>query len=147
VTGIAQFILRLKPTFRFSIYGAFAVLFLSGASWLVADWQKNNYSDEIWQQTAAYLLSVHGGAAMVALLLLGALIPVHVLRSWRGGNNLVTGSVMVMLNTLLVVTAFGLYYLGSETVRPWMSWTHIVVGFSVPVFLAAHILLGRRRLK
>jgi hypothetical protein len=51
-----------------------------------------------------------------------------------------------MLNTLLVVTAFGLYYLGSETVRPWMSWTHIVVGFSVPVFLALHILLGRRRL-
>jgi cytochrome c biogenesis protein CcdA len=125
---------------------AFAVLFLTGAGWLVADWQKNFSSEESWQQTAAYLLMVHGGAAMMTLLLLGALIPVHVLRSWRNGKNLVSGSVMITLNALLVVTAFGLYYLGSETVRPWMSWIHIAVGFSVPVLFAFHILLGRRRL-
>jgi hypothetical protein len=51
---------------------------------------------------------------------------------------------MITLNTLLIVTAFGLDYLGSETVRPWMSWRHIVVGFSV--LFALHIFLGRRRL-
>ena len=124
---------------------AFAVLFLTGAGWLVADWQKNISSDEIWQQTAAYLLMAHGGTAMVTLLLLGALIPVHMVRSWRSGSNLVTGSVMVTLNTLLVVTAFGLYYLGSETVRPWMSWIHIVAGFCVPVSFTLHVFLGRRR--
>src|SRR6266478_5490155 len=114
--------------------------------WLVADWQKNTSSDEMWQQTAAYLLTVHGGAAMATLLLLGALIPVHVQRSWRSGENLISGSVMVTLNMLLVVTAFGLYYLGAESVRPWMSSMHIVAGFSVPVLIALHILLGRRRL-
>jgi hypothetical protein len=27
---------------------------------------------------------------------------------------------------------------------PWMSWIHIVVGFSVPVLFALHIFLGRR---
>jgi cytochrome c biogenesis protein CcdA len=139
--------LRLKPSFRFAIYAAFAVLFLTGAGWLVADWRKNISDDDIWQQTAATLLMVHGGAAMVTLLLLGALIPVHVLRSWRSGNNLVSGSVMITLNTLLIVTAFGLYYLGSETVRPWMSWIHLVAGFSVPVLFAIHIFLGRRRSK
>ena len=138
--------MALKSSFRYSIYAAFAALFLTGAGWLVADWQKNISTDEIWQQTAAYLLMAHGGAAMVTLLLLGALIPVHMLRSWRSGNNLVTGSVMITLNTLLVVTAFGLYYLGSETVRPWMSWIHIVVGFSVPVMFVLHIFLGKRRL-
>jgi hypothetical protein len=137
--------LQLKSSFRFSIYAAFTVLFLTGAGWFVADWQKNVSIDEIWQQIAAYLLMVHGGAAMATLLLLGALIPVHILRSWRSGKNLVSGSAMVTLNTLLVLTAFGLYYLGSETVRPWMSWIHIVVGFSVPVMLALHIFLGRRR--
>lgn len=137
--------MRLKSSFRYSIYAAFAVLFLTGSGWLVVDWQKNISSDEIWQQTAAYLLMTHGGAAMVTLLLLGALIPVHMLRSWRSGNNLVTGSLMITLNTLLVVTAFGLYYLGSETGRPWMSWIHIVVGFCVPSLLALHVFLGRRR--
>lgn len=137
--------MRLKSSFRYSIYAAFAALFLTGAGWLVADWQKNISTDEIWQQTAAYLLMAHGGTAMVTLLLLGALIPVHVLRSWRSGNNLVTGSLMITLNTLLVVTAFGLYYLGSETVRPWMSWIHLVVGFCVPLLFTLHVFLGRRR--
>lgn len=124
-----------------------AVLFLTGAGWLVADWQKNIAGDEIWQQAAASLLMVHGGAAMVTLVLLGVLIPVHLLRAWPGGNNRISGSVMVALNTVLVVTAFGLYYLGSETVRPWMSWIHIIIGFSLPVLLALHIFLGRRRSK
>ena len=32
----------------------------------------------------------------------------------------------------------------SETVRPWMSWIHIAVGFSVPVLFALHIFLERR---
>jgi hypothetical protein len=147
LTGITQCILRLKSSFRYSIYAAFAVLFLTGSGWLVADWQKNISSDEIWQQTVAYLLMAHGGAAMVTLLLLGALIPVHVLRSWRSGKNLITGSVMITLNTLLIVTAFGLYYLGSETERPWMSWIHTVVGFSVPALFVLHIFLGGRRFR
>ena len=136
--------MRLKSSLRYSVYAAFAALFLTGAGWLVADWEKNFSSDEVWQQTAANLLMVHGGAAMMTLLLLGALIPLHVQRSWRSGKNLVSGSLMVTLNTLLVVTAFGLYYLGSEAVRPWMSWIHIVAGFSVPALFALHIFLGRR---
>ena len=137
--------MRLRSSFRYSIYAAFAALFLTGACWLVADWQKNISSDDIWQQAAAYLLMAHGGTAMVTLLLLGALIPVHMLRSWRSGNNLVTGSMMIRLNTLLVVTAFGLYYLGSEIVRPWMSWIHVVAGFCVPVLFTLHVFLGRQR--
>jgi heme A synthase len=136
--------LRLKPSFRFSIYAAFTVLFLTGAGWLVADWQKDISGDEIWQQTAAFLLMVHGGGAMVTLLLLGELIPTHIRRAWRTKKNRVSGSVVVTLNALLIVTAFGLYYLGSETVRPWMSWIHIAAGFSLALLIPAHIFLGRR---
>jgi hypothetical protein len=136
--------LRLKPSFRFAIYAAFGVLFLTGAGWLVADWQKDISTDEIWQQSVAYLLMVHGGAAMMTLLLLGALIPVHVMRAWRTRKNRVSGSAMVTFNAVLIVTAFGLYYLGSETVRPWMSWIHIGAGFSVALWLPVHIFLGRR---
>lgn len=84
---------------------------------------------------------------MVTLLLLGALIPMHVLRIWRSGKNRVSGSVMVTLNAVLIVTAFGLYYLGSETVRPWMSWIHIAVGFFLISLFPVHIFLGRRELR
>jgi cytochrome c biogenesis protein CcdA len=136
--------LRLNPSFRRSIYAAFAALFLTGAAWLVADRQKDISPDEIWQQLAATMLMVHGGAAMITLLLLGALIPLHLLRSWRAGKNRISGSVMATLNAVLIVTAFGLYYLGSEVVRPWMSWIHIAAGISLSPFLPLHIFWGRR---
>ncbi len=138
--------MRLKRPFRYSIYAAFAVLTLTGAGWLVADWQKNIAGDEIWQQTAATMLMVHGGAAMLALLLLGALIPVHLLRAWRSRKNRISGSIMATFNAVLIVTAFGLYYLGSEEVRPWTSWIHLTAGFALSLMLPLHIWLGRREL-
>ena len=139
--------MRLKPSFRFAIYAAFAVLLLTGVGWLLADWQKDISGDEFWQQSVAYLLMVHGGTAMVTLLLLGALIPVHIMRAWRSRKNRISGSVMVTFNAALIATAFGLYYLGSETLRPWMSWIHIAAGFSLSLWLPVHIFLGRRALR
>ncbi|WGR99519.1 hypothetical protein MTX26_01185 [Bradyrhizobium sp. ISRA443] len=138
--------MRLKRPFRYSIYAAFVVLLLTGAGWLVADWQKNIASDEIWQQAAATMLMVHGGVAMLALLLVGALIPVHLLRAWRSRKNRISGSIMAAFNAVLIVTAFGLYYLGSEEVRPWISWIHLTAGFALSLMLPLHIWLGRREL-
>ena len=135
--------MRLKSSFRYAIYAAFAVLFLTGAGWFVADWNKD--SDEIWQQLAANMLMVHGGAAMLTLMALGALIPLHFLRAFRLGKNLVSGSIMAAFNAVLIITAFGLYYLGSEAVRPWLSWIHITAGVGVLMMFPIHILLGRRR--
>ncbi|WP_051310755.1 hypothetical protein [Bradyrhizobium sp. Cp5.3] len=136
--------MRLSTSFRYSLYAAFAALVLTGAGWLVADWRKDIAGDEVWQQVAANMLMVHGGIAMLALLLVGALVPVHLRRSWRSGKNLVSGSVMATFNAVLIVTAFGLYYLGSEAVRPWMSWIHLGVGFSLALMFPLHIWLGRR---
>ncbi len=134
--------MRLKPAFRFALYAAFAVLFVSGATWLVADrWKETS---ELAQEAAADLLMVHGGAAMVALLLLGALVPLHVQRGWRAARNRIAGVVMVTFNAVLVVTALGLYYAGSETLRPWMSDVHLWVGLAFPLLLLIHVVLGRR---
>jgi len=133
---------RLKTTFRYWIYAVFSVLLATGAAWLVADWQKD--ADEAWQQASASLLMIHGGAAMLALMALGALVPLHLLRAWHARKNLVSGITVAAVNAMLIVTAFGLYYLGSETVRPWMSWIHIGAGFFLALMLPLHILLGRR---
>jgi uncharacterized membrane protein YbjE (DUF340 family) len=134
--------LRIDPQFRWAIYIAFAVLFLTGAVWLIADALKE--SDEIWQQTAANLLMVHGGAAMLALMLLGALVPLHLRRAWRAGKNRITGTVMATFNVVLIVTAFGLYYAGSDVVRPWISRLHYGFGLALPVLFFLHVVCGRR---
>jgi len=136
--------LRLDPRFRFTLFVAFSVLFVTGAGWLVADRLKDAASGEAWQMIAAYLLMLHGGAAMATLLLLGALVPLHIQRAWRSRRNWITGTTMVAFNALLILTAFGLYYLGSDTFRRWTSNLHIVIGLGLPVLFLVHILIGRR---
>lgn len=126
------------------IYVAFAVLILTGIGWLIADQRKDTANAELWQGVAATLLMLHGGGAMLTLLLLGALVPLHVQRAWRARKNRTTGATMVTFNVLLVVTAFGLYYAGSDNIRPWISYLHIVVGAILPVLFVIHVLLGRQ---
>ncbi len=137
--------LRLSPAFRYSLYAVFAALFLSGAAWFVADRLKDTADGEFWQQTAATLLMIHGGGAMVTLLLLGALVPIYLRYGWRRRTNLATGIAMAAVCAILIVTAFGLYYLGSETVRPVMSNVHLWLGLASPVLLVGHIWWGRGR--
>jgi hypothetical protein len=136
--------LRLDDRVRRGLYGVFSVLFLTGVVWLVADALKDSPSGEFWQGISASVLMIHGGVAMVALVLLGALIPIHVLRGWRSRRNRVAGAAMVAANVLFVATAFGLYYAGSDTWRPWLSDVHIAVGLAFPVLIVIHVWTGRR---
>src|SRR5262249_24036310 len=142
-TGGMRFALRLESRFRFALYSAFALLVLTGAVWLVADQLKDSES-ELWQRVASSMLMVHGGTAMVTLLLLGALFPVHIRLGWRSKRNRLTGPAMVTFNAMLIVTAFGLYYSGSDIVRPWMSDIHLGLGVALPALFVLHVLLGRR---
>src|SRR5262249_35784858 len=136
--------LPLDPRFRLALYGAFAVLVLTGAAWLVADSLKNSPEGETWQWISASLLMVHGGVAMVALVLLGALLPVHVRLGWRNRRNRITGPTMIVLTAVRITTAVGLYYSGSASRRPWTSNIHIAVGFALPAMTLVHVLRGRR---
>jgi cytochrome c biogenesis protein CcdA len=114
--------LQLDRRLRWSLYAAFALLFATGAAWLLADQLKDSADGEFWQATIANVLMVHGGAAMLTLLLLGALFPIHIVRAWRGRLNRVSGSIMVVCNAVLILTA-------------------------LPVLIAFHIWLGRRQSK
>jgi hypothetical protein len=138
------FALRLSPAFRYAVYATFALLFLSGAVWLVADGLKDGANGELWQQVAASLLMTHGGSAMIALMMLGALIPVHMRFGWRARRNLATGIVMATVTAILVVTAFGLYYFGVEGARAVAGDLHTWLGVASPALLLAHIWWGRR---
>lgn len=121
-----------------------ALLFLTGTGWWIADRLKETAYSETSQSVAANLLMLHGGAAMIALLLFGAMFPIHIQQSWLRGKNRVMGSVLLATGAILIATAFGLYYAGSDIVRPWMSWIHLMIGLALPVLLLCHIASGRR---
>src|SRR5262249_48294869 len=120
-------------------------LFLSGILWVFADGLKDSTEGEMWQAISANLLMIHGGAGMLTPMPLGGLVPVPCFKAWGAREKRITGTCMAWLNGVLIVTAFGLYYLGSENLRPWLSNIHLAAGFALPIQLLIHIYLGRRR--
>jgi hypothetical protein len=136
--------LRLDRHFRRALYAAVATLFLTGIGWLFADQMKEGASGETWQAAAANLLMLHGGAAMLALMLFGALFVLHVQRAWRSRRNRLTGIAMLTVNGVLIATAFALYYAGSELLRPLASLAHIGFGLALPLLFVVHVVTGRR---
>jgi hypothetical protein len=135
--------LRLEPGFRFWTYAVFATLAATGAVWLIADLLKDP-EGEMWQMIAADMLMLHGMTAMIALVMIGAMIPLHIQRSWRAGKNRISGAVMIGTNAVLVATAWGLYYAGSDLLRTFAADVHIAIGLALPALAVGHMVLGRR---
>jgi hypothetical protein len=135
--------LRLESGLRFGTYAVVATLTATGVIWLIADMLKAS-EDELWQAVGANMLMLHGLAAMIALVLVGAMIPMHLRGFWRAGKNRISGAAMVGTNALLMITAWGLYYAGSDGLRAFVADVHIAVGIALPALVATHVTLGRR---
>ena len=127
------------------LYGVSALLFLSGAAWLVAHYffagagefgETRNASEPWW-------LRLHGAAAMAFLIAFGSLFPAHVVPAWRRLKNRRSGMMMIALVSVLVLTGYGLYYLGGERTRPWISLIHWTVGILCAGGLWAHVHWGK----
>lgn len=142
----------MKRNFRFSLlmngwfYSAFGVLFFSGVLWLaVRFWAgENTEFDGPFATLPSRLMRLHGAAAMVSLLVLGALIPTHMQRAWGEKRNHFTAIAMVALCGLMIISGYGLYYSGGERLRLWMSNIHSFSGCVLPFVLFWHVIQGRK---
>lgn len=115
----------------------------SGVAWTY--WTYLAGSPDDFETTAkAWVMKIHGAAAMAVLVLIGTLLSGHVRFAWRARRNRANGSVFLSVFAVLTVTGYGLYYAGGEMLREWTSWIHLVVGLALPILLLIHIFLGRR---
>ncbi len=138
--------LRLSPRLRNWTYGSFGVLFVSGAAWWILQrWGliETEFGPTI-HPAATWLLRLHGAAAMLGLIVLGVLLPLHMQRGWMDGENRPSGTGMVACCLVLTITGWLLYYAGHERIRALASHVHIWLGVALPAIIAAHIWLGRK---
>src|SRR5512144_3124359 len=110
--------MRLAPSLRRSFYAAAGVAMLSGIAWLLP------------RSSASLWLEIHGGAAMVVLVLLGSTVALHAPAGWRERQNRCSGLLLSALMAVLVLTGFLLYYLGGEGARSVASVVHWGVGLA-----------------
>ena len=92
------------------------------------------------------MLQIHGGAAMLTLVVLGALFG-HVQRGWKARQNRLSGSVLLGVNGLLALSGYGLYYASDEGLRDFLSQWHARIGLSVAGLLVLHVVTGRIQIR
>ena len=126
---------KLGRLHRLALYTTGTILVLTGVAWALLHY----LADESTAVPAnALLMKIHGAAAMLALLLLGALLP-HVAWGWRLAHNRASGMALLSLNGLLIVTGYLLYYAGGDALRQSASVIHLVLGAVLAVLLPIHL--------
>lgn len=130
---------RLSRPLKAVVYLAFGVLVLTGAVLMFPDYLPTS---DTWEKFPALSRKIHGGAAMLTLLVLGALTA-HVKRGWKAAQNRLSGVVLLALNGFLIATGYGLYYAAEEDFRTWLIRWHGWIGLGTVVLLPAHVVAGR----
>ena len=137
--------MRLAARHKQWIYWSAACLFATGALWLVFHYFVRVHGEfgETAHPLETWSLRLHGAAAMLCLVLVGTLLPIHVRRGWHQRRNLGPGLLLLLGAALLALTGYGLYYAGGEELRPVISIAHWVIGLAAPLLMIWHIRAGR----
>jgi hypothetical protein len=135
--------IRLSGRHKIAFYTIVGVVFASGAIWAWLHYFAHSENEFGASRTETWTLTVHGLFAAASLLLIGSLLPLHIKFAWRARRNRVNGVFFISIVMLLILTGYGLYYIGNERFRSWTSWIHLIVGIALPAFLIVHIWRGR----
>ena len=137
--------IRLSRRHEWFAYVTSALVFLTGAAWAWLHYLRVSPNEFGGRNPAeSWILKAHGAAAMLTLVLIGTLLPMHVKFAWRARRNLRTGLTLLNLFAFLVLTGYGLYYVGGERLRAWTSAAHLWVGPALPLILVWHIWRGKK---
>jgi hypothetical protein len=137
--------MRLSKANRRWALGSGAVLLATGALWLVYHYLMRVHGElgETPHPLEHWWLRLHGAAAMVFLVVVGALIPIHMRRAWHQRRNRAMGIALCAVVLALGTTGYALYYFGGEEARSLISLVHWGLGLAAPAAVIYHIARGR----
>jgi hypothetical protein len=137
--------IRLSKYHEWWVYAAMALLVSSGLLWLLFHYFVTVHSDfgAARHPLEALWLKVHGAAAMLALVLFGTMMPVHIRKAWHAGKNRWSGSLLLAVLLLLILTGYVLYYFADEESRPWIGVIHWAIGLGVVPIVILHVIVGQ----
>ena len=137
--------MRISEGHRRWVYWSGAALFASGALWLLFHYflRLHGQFGDTPHPLETWWLRLHGACAMLTLLVVGSLLPIHVRRGWHQRKNLLAGSVVAGVLLVLTASGYALYYYGGEAARPAISALHWIVGLAAPLLLIWHVIRGR----
>jgi MFS family permease len=138
--------MHMSTRLRRSLYALLALSWVSGVVYFVLSrWMQVDGEFGLQKNPWQFpLLKVHGAAAFLMLMAIGAMLVNHVPASWRTHRSRGFGLTLVVGVSLMVISAWCLYYAADEYWRPILGNIHAAIGFALPLILAIHIWRGRR---
>ena len=91
------------------------------------------------------VLRIHGAGAFLMMITFGYLLASHVKVGWPLKKFHPMGLVSVGSVAFLIVSAYGLYYIGDPGLRALVAYCHAAVGVCLPILVTAHLVRARRR--
>jgi hypothetical protein len=142
-------VIRLGSQHKKWLYAGLTLLWASGALWLLfhyflqaeGDFGPQPHVLEKWW------LRLHGLAGMLALILLGSLMPNHMKLAWTRRKNRRSGLPMLAVWGSLAATGYALYYFSSDANAAWLPVLHWGVGLGLPALLLVHLKHARTRVR
>ena len=138
--------MRLGIFHKSILLGMMLLLFITGGLWALSAYEVQLPFGVLGSDTGGRnferettLITLHGIGAMVYLMALGALFPVHISKGWSTKRKRRSGSSLVVLNGALVITAAFLYYGTPGGTRDLAGELHLWAGVALPLALLAHI--------
>jgi len=139
---------RLGTFHRRALYWVAGTLFVTGVFWALLHYlpRQLGLDESSAMAGAAFTMKLHGAAAMLALVLIGTLVPGHISHGLENNINKASGIGMLFLLGLLVVSGYFLYYAGSDEARQVNSFVHLAAGIALPATIVVHV-MNRLRLR
>ncbi len=125
----------LAPLQKQMLYIITALLWVTGAIWMVL--LETDPARPLW-------MKLHGAAAMAFLVILGTVMLHHVPAGWKQNDQRPSGGSLLIVCGVLVISGWGLYYLGNEEWRHWTRTIHSIIGLLLPVILFLHVWLAKK---
>jgi len=137
---------RLPRALRATVYGAGALLWVSGAVWLVLHYgypQPTPFGPlpNPWQ---APLMRVHGLIAVCGVFLIGWMMAAHVTTRYGSERNRRSGLMLAGAAVLLIMSGYALYYTTGST-HDAAALAHQAIGVLSPVAALTHWWRNRPR--
>jgi hypothetical protein len=129
----------MSHALRCSVFGTFAVLWASGALWLVlhhgfAQQTAFGPAQNPWE---APVLRIHGWIAVAGVFLLGWLGGGHILERWGRPGHRMSGYALSAAAAVLVLTGYALYYT-TDSFHDGAAVAHEVLGAAAIVLALGH---------
>jgi hypothetical protein len=129
-----------------AIYGVLGALWLSGALWLPVHFFLRQHGEfgDVPNPLEHWLIVAHGAGAFAALWLGGWMWRAHVTPWRRIGLRRRSGTTLLWIGGVLIVSGYLLYYAPGELPRACISPLHWVVGLVAVAALLVHALRSER---